>query len=169
MISKGKLRLRKIVSDDVGVLLQWENNPENHKYSETPNYYSREMMQDFVDSVHDIFVNNQLRLMIEWDGCVVGCIDLFDFDPYHLRAGVGVLIDTEFRNKGIAKESLLLLEVYAFKNLNINNLHCIISVENLVSIALFKSCGYSLSGELKSWLKTKNNFSDVFYFQKLHR
>ena len=35
------------------------------------------------------------------DGKTVGTIDIFDFDPFHNRAGIGILIaDEEYRTKG---------------------------------------------------------------------
>ena len=37
----------------------------------------------------------------------VGAVDLFDFEPYHLRAGVGILIHkAENRGKGYAGDAL---------------------------------------------------------------
>jgi len=168
MISGKRIVLRKIIPTDLDVLLNWENDPANHEFSEVPSFYSREMMNDFVCSNHDLFINNQLRLMVIYNNFPVGCVDLFDFDPFHLRAGVGVLIDAKYRDIGLAKESLLLLEMYSFNNLNLNQLHCKISVNNLRSVGLFKSCGYQVSGELKSWLKTQNTFDNVLFLQKLN-
>ena len=167
MIKGKRIWLRKIVSSDLNILLDWENNQIHHQFSDSPSFYSKQIMETFVNSTQDLFVNNQLRLMIDFEGDVVGCIDLFDFDPFHLRAGVGILIDSKYRKKGLAKESILLLEDYVFKNLGINQLHCKISISNKISIALFESCGYHESGRLKSWLKTKHLFEDVLIYQKL--
>tara|TARA_B110000438_G_scaffold233626_1_gene229729 strand:- start:150 stop:659 length:510 start_codon:yes stop_codon:yes gene_type:complete len=168
MIKGNRVVLRKIIPSDLDVLLLWENNPINHKFSEIPSFYSREMMNDFVCSKQNIFINNQLRLMILLNDLPIGCVDLFDFDPFHLRAGVGVLIAVEHRNNGLAKESILLLENYAFKELNLSQLYCNISVRNIKSIGLFKSCGYQISGELKSWIKTAESFDDVLVLQKIN-
>ena len=168
MINGNRIVLRGIIPSDLDALLLWENDSVNHEFSETPSFYSREMMNDFVSSKQDIFINNQLRLMVTLNGVRVGCVDLFDFDPFHLRAGVGVLIAVEHRGNGLAKESVLLLEEYAFNNLNINQLYCKISVKNIKSVGLFKSCGYQISGELKSWIKTKNSFDNVLVLQKIN-
>jgi diamine N-acetyltransferase len=168
MIKGNRVVLRNIIPSDLDVLLLWENDPLNHKFSETPSFYSREMMNDFVSSKQNIFINNQLRLMILLNKVPIGCVDLFDFDPFHLRAGVGVLIAAEYRNNGLAKESVLLLENYAFTELNLSQLYCNISVRNKKSVGLFKSCGYQISGELKSWIKTENSFDDVLFLQKIN-
>ncbi|MEC8967529.1 MAG: GNAT family protein [Bacteroidota bacterium] len=168
MIKSERLHLRKINSNDLDILLKWENDKINHQFSESPTYYTKEHMQAFVESTQDLFVNNQLRLMIDFEKNIVGCIDLFEFDPFHLRAGVGILIDRQFRKKGFAKESILLLEKYAFKIMGINQLHCKISSSNRGSVLLFESCGFLKSGHLKSWIKRKNSFEDVLIYQKLN-
>ena len=168
MMNGATIVLRKVIPSDLDTLLLWENDSANHEFSEIPSFYSREMMHDFICSKQDLFINNQLRFMILLNDVRVGCIDLFDFDPFHLRAGVGVLIALEYRDNGLAKESVLLLEEYVFKELNINQLYCNISVKNLKSIGLFKSCGYQISGELKSWIKTKNTFENVLVLQKVN-
>jgi len=41
-------------------------------------------------------------------------------------------------------------------------------VKNIRSVGLFKSCGYQITGELKSWLKTQNTFDNVLFLQKLN-
>ena len=103
MIKGKRIWLRKIVSSDLDILLDWENNQLHHQFSDSPSFYSKQIMESFVNSTQDLFVNNQLRLMIDFEGDVVGCIDLFDFDPFHLRAGVGILIDSKYRKRGLAK------------------------------------------------------------------
>ncbi len=49
----------------------------------------------------------------------IGCIDLFDFDPFHERISLGLLIASEHRNKGFAAEAISLCE----KNIALK--HCI--------------------------------------------
>ena len=120
----------------------------------------------FINSSHDLFISHQLRLMIlDHENNYIGCVDLYDFDPVHLRAGVGILIGEELRNKGFAKESLELLKQYSFDELKLNQLHCVIGVNNMKSIQLFKGCGFNKPGQLRSWLKRKNGWEDVIYFQ----
>ncbi len=165
MIKGDRISFRKVFREDLDILLEWENNPEHWEFSETSNLYSKETMRQFVNSKHDLFLNNQLRLMILHDDQLVGCIDLFDFEPFHLRAGVGILIDAEYRRKGYAKASLLLLLEYVFKNLKINQLHCKINSNNKISLSLFESCGFKKTGTFKSWMLSNNQWDDLIFLQ----
>ena len=54
----------------------------------------------------------------------VGMIDLFDFNPQHHRAGIGIIIDSEFQGSGFALEALQLLIQYGFTQLNFTSAIC---------------------------------------------
>ena len=69
----------------------------------------------------------------------IGCLDIFDFDPNHLRAGIGILIaDKSNRKKGYASEALEILTEYCFHSLNLHQLYCNITIENESSLLLFQ-------------------------------
>ena len=49
------------------------------------------------------------------DKMTIGTIDIFDFDPFHKRAGLGILIaDEAYRRKGYASMSLTCLNRILF-------------------------------------------------------
>ncbi len=62
------------------------------------------LKQYLIDSRHDIYVDKQLRLIVELKESAepAGAVDLYDFDPFNRRAGVGILIDKKFRKQGWA-------------------------------------------------------------------
>jgi len=67
----------------------------------------------------------------------------FDFDPYHRRAGIGVLIaDKASRKKGNATMALTCLIEYCFKTLLLHQLYCNILENNHESLDLFKKLGF---------------------------
>ena len=142
MIKGDVVSFRYVIEEDIDILLKWENDPSNWRFSETPSFYSKDSMKQFIESTHDLFLNNQVRFMIIVNEKLVGCIDLFDFDPIHLRAGTGILIDADHRRKGYAGKSLLLLQDYTFNQLKLNQLYCKINSNNAPSLSLFKSYGF---------------------------
>ena len=95
MLKGENIRLRTIEPNDIDVLLAWENNTKNWRVSNTFVPFSRKLMEEYIFSAQDIFSNKQIRFIIEdlKTKESLGCVDLFDYDPFHLRAGVGVLID----------------------------------------------------------------------------
>ncbi len=171
-----QVKLRALEPEDIDLLFDWENNPENWAVTNTLAPFSRLILQSYLDNSHlDIYQTRQLRLMIDvlqpsHAAVTVGAIDLFDFDPYHLRAGVGVLIaEKEYRGKGIAGLALQHLADYAFGILQLHQLFCNIAVGNASSIKLFEAAGFSCIGTKKEWLKTREGFEDELFFQLLRR
>ena len=162
------LFLRALEPDDLDILYKWENNTELWKYSSTLMPYSKFALRDYLtDSLKGIVYSKQLRLMaIEKKSLtVIGTVDLFDYDPIHQRAGIGILVDAPCRQKGMGTEILLLTADYAFKVLHLNQLYAYIPITNTISFNLLNKCGYEQSGLLKSWLKTSAGFEDVRLMQ----
>ena len=98
------IRLRAVEPEDLELLYRWENDETNWRQSNTIVPFSRYTLKKYIaGSGKSIFETGQLRLMIDVlpDERTVGTIDLYDFDHYHNRAGVGILIaDQADRKKG---------------------------------------------------------------------
>ena len=139
---KGKnIFLRATERSDVDYLFRWENDTDLWHLSTTLVPYSKEQLETFIDLNFDINLTKQFRFMIDTNtnpSEVVGCIDLFEYDSYHKRAGVGVLIEEKYREKGYAQEALDILINYAFSVLDLKQLYCSILKDNEASIKLFK-------------------------------
>ena len=163
------LRLRAPEPEDLDLLYIWENDPEIWSVSNTLTPFSRFTLKNYIESSHlDIYEAKQLRLMIDLIAphCTIGTVDLFDFDPYNQRAGVGILIgDTTQKRKGYANEALEILINYSFSVLDFKQLYCNISSGNTNSIQLFQKLGFIQCGEKKEWLKTPEGWESELMFQ----
>ena len=166
----GKIRFRALEPDDIDLLYTWENDAEIWEVSNTFEPFSKYILAKYIkDSQHDIYESKQVRMIIETlKGKAVGAIDLFDFDPFHFRAGVGILIhDTKDRKMGYAHDALQLLCSYAATHLRLHQLFANISVDNLISIQLFKNNGFELTGTKKDWRRTMDGWKTELFFQKV--
>ena len=150
---------------DLDQLLLWENNLENSLYSDNPIFYTIEQIEEFLTSDQDIFLNLQMRFMIDSSGSAVGCIDLFEYDMVNSRAGLGIFIDEKFRNMGIATKALSLLKSICINDYFISNLHANILSSNKTSIQLFERAGFTKNGVKENWIRTENSMLDVWFFQ----
>ena len=169
------LLLRAPEPSDIDTIFRWENDTTIWHLGNTLAPYSRFAIEQFVlNTDNDIFAAKQLRLMIDWhssegETTTIGSIDLYDFDPYHKRAGIGILIDEPFRRKGFALEALNLLIDYCFKTLNLHQLYCTIEQSNTESIKLFAKAGFVACGARKEWLFRNGNWSDELMFQLINK
>ena len=170
LLEGGKVTLRGVLDSDVDLLFDWENRPEFWHLGDEHNPLSKDQISAFIHhSTGDIFIDGQLRLMIDLRKETIGCIDLFEFDQHNQRAGVGILIaDSQNRKFGYAKEALRLLTNYCFHVLDFRQLYCHIPVDNEASLKLFGSCNFKETGRCKDWVKKENEFIDAVFMQRVN-
>lgn len=169
-LTHGKIVLRSLEPEDVDLLYRWENNMEIWEFSNTRSPFSRHILAEYIkNSARDVYENKQLRLIIEnWERHPVGAVDLFDFDPYHMRAGVGILVhNVKDRNHGYAYDALEALSGYAVNSLGLKQLFANIGADNKTSIKVFEKAGFVRNGVKKYWLKTATGWKDEYFFQKI--
>jgi diamine N-acetyltransferase len=166
--------LRAVEPDDVDIIYQMENDPAIWHVGNTVVPFSRFQIEQYaLTAQHNIYTEKQLRLMIELKVAfhkkkTAGAIDLYDFDPLHKRAGIGILIVQDERGKGVASESLGLMIRYSFEILMLHQLFCSISPVNTPSIHLFKKHGFVKCGVKKEWRLTEGKWTDEIIFQLLN-
>lgn len=87
---------------------------------------------------------------------------LSQIDPLHRRAYVGVIVDPEFRGKGVGTAAVKFIMEYACQHLNIRKLYAHILVSNVASLRLFKSVGFQEEGLLKEHHYSYGKCHDVY-------
>ncbi|NDV67519.1 GNAT family N-acetyltransferase [Dysgonomonas sp. 25] len=173
LLSNSYIKLRALEPDDLDMLYQWENTSAHWLHGNTLAPYSRFALKKYITETQltDIYESKQLRLMIELTdnnlNITIGIIDLYDLDVRNNRAGVGILIDEKYRNRGYATQSLDLIKDYAFNFLGLYQLYAFISVKNKYSLQLFENAGYKHAGILKNWILKNDIYEDVQILQLL--
>lgn len=146
MLKGENIILRPLQDSDLDFLDKIENNKENWQFGSEEKQYSRKELLDYISNAKtDISISKQYRFVIDLKNTPIGFIDLFNYT--RKSAGVGVIITEKYRNKGFAKEALNLLTDYAFRVLDVNQLHASVTKNNLMSIKLFYSCRFDLLRE----------------------
>ena len=172
MLKNDLVRLRALEPEDVDVLYQWENDMKIWNVSDTLTPFSKYILNKYIENSHlDIFQLKELRLMIDDIKAKqpIGLIDLFDFDPYHSRAGIGILIyDDEKRRLGFATSALDLFIYYAFRTLGLHQIYCNIGANNQASLNLFTNFGFEIIGVKKDWRKTIDGWEDEYVLQLIN-
>lgn len=164
-----KVVLRALEPVDLTKLYVIENDTDLWVVSDTITPFSKHLLKQYIAQSHrDIFDIKQLRLAVCLkNNELIGFVDLFDFNPQHRRAGVGLVIDKAYRGKGYAKDALLVLINYSFKTLQLHQLYCDITENNTNSLHLFKSVGFQEIGKKTDWVYANNTFQSVIMFQIL--
>ncbi len=162
-----KVYLRPLEIEDLDAIYRWENDPENWQLGNTLTPFSRFFLEQFIlNSQNNIFTDKQLRLMIEThEGELAGTIDLFDFDPHHKRAAVGILVDVAYRKRGYASEALDLLLDYCKNTLSLRQVYCTVNEDNPGSIKLFQNKNFEITGTRRQWNLVGKQWLDEIFMQ----
>lgn len=163
------ITLRAVEPEDLELLYLWENNDSLWSHSNTLVPYSKFTLKRYIANSHkSLYETGQLRLMVDItaEKRTIGTIDLFDFDHFHSRAGVGILIASDAdRQKGYASQAVHCLINYAFSTLHLHQLWCNILETNTDSIRLFEKNGFTLCGRRDEWLKVNEEYLCELQFQ----
>jgi diamine N-acetyltransferase len=168
------VRLRAPEPEDLEFLYHWENNTDLWLVSNTLTPFSRYTLKKFIEESHrDIYENKQLRFMIDIKENVartIGTIDLYDFEPYHHRIGIGILIGEELdRGKGFADDALKILINYGFSVLGLHQFYCNVTANNQASLHLFQNNGFEIIGVKKDWLRTVDGWTNEYLLQLIKK
>ena len=165
------ITLRALEPEDLDFLFSTENNSDFWEVSSTQTPFSKFILKKYLaNAQQDIYEARQLRLVIENTDTNenVGFIDLFDFNPQHQRAGIGILILKEYQNKGFASEALKMITQYAFSTLNLHQVYANIPTDNRNSISLFEKLKFIKVGSQKDWILSEGSFKDVHLYQLIN-
>jgi len=164
--------LRALEPEDIDLLYEWENSEEIWTVSHTIAPFSKQLLALYIqNSDKDLYESKQLRMMIETKrGKTVGAIDLFEFDPFHARVGIGILVHRqEDRSKGYATVALNLMVRYCFEKLDLHQIYANILTDNLISMKLFAKAGFELSGTKKDWIREDGAWKDENLLQLVRK
>ncbi|RDC64727.1 GNAT family N-acetyltransferase [Adhaeribacter pallidiroseus] len=164
-----RIYLRALEPSDLDFLYTLENDTSIWLVSNTTTPYAQHVLQSYLEqAAADIYTTKQLRLLIcTQQHQAVGAIDLFDFDPKHQRAGIGIVIAVAFQQQGYATEALQLLLHYCQEQLLLHQVYCSVISSNQPSLQLFKQAGFQAIGTRHAWMKTAAGWLDLVEFQKI--
>ena len=168
-------RLRALEPEDLDVMYGWENDTNLWRVSGTVAPFSRHMLSRLVEEQQfDIYATRQMRLVIEakdGDSCqpgeAIGAVDIFEFDPLNRRAGVGIVVSPDFRQKGYAADALITLERYAKEVLQLHQLWSSVAEDNTACYGLMLKCGYKECGRRREWILSAEGALDEILLQRI--
>ncbi len=170
LLAKNDIQLRALEPEDLEFLFKIENDTSFWEVSGTKTPFSKYILKQYIANSHmDIYEAKQLRMVIETKQKPIGLVDLFDFEPQHQRAGIGILIDSDYQHKGYASLALELMLDYSFTILQLHQVYANIETKNIASIKLFTKAGFELVGIKKQWNKIPKGYQDEALYQLINK
>ena len=170
MLHSDLVFLRPLEAEDLDFLYALENDPSVWGVSDTLAPVSRHTLRQYLNhAAADFHEVRQLRLVLcaAATGEAVGTVDIFGFEPLHQRAGVGIMVLAQHRQRGYAQAALQLLVPYARQVLRLHQLHCTIAADNTASQRLFRAVGFQRVGVRREWLRTAEGWQHAVEMQYL--
>ena len=164
------ISLRALEPNDLEFLYHLENDSAIWGVSDTLAPVSRHALREYLAHANaDFYAVRQLRLVIttELGSPAVGVIDLFDYDPLHQRAGVGITILAHQRRHGYARQALNLIKAHAREVLRLHQIYATVAADNKGSMRLFRAVGFRRVGTRQAWLRTPQGWADAVEWQCL--
>lgn len=164
------ISLRALEPDDLKFLFALENDPGIWGVSDTLAPVSWHALREYLaHATADFYVVRQLRLVITTaiGSPAVGVVDLFNYDPLHQRAGVGITVLASERRHGYAQQALELLKKHAREVLRLHQIYATVTADNQPSMRLFQAAGFRRVGTRQAWLRTAQGWADAVEWQCL--
>ena len=161
------IKLRALEPEDLDELYAIENDREIWDAGLTNVPYSRYALHDYIARQQaDIYADRQVRLVVEnAEKIVVGLVDLFDFNPQHRRAELGIVVKKTFRGQGYGQAAIAKMLDDARKTLHLHQIYAIVDAENHDSQRLFHQVGFEEKNRLNDWLFDGENYRDAVFLQ----
>ena len=158
-----RLLLRPFRPADVSDVFSYANDPEWSRYLPVPTPYRRKDAQDFVDGNTNSKWERNAVFAIEFDGGVVGGIDL-RFDSIQSMAMVGYAIARAHWNQGLMTEAVQAVVDWGFEKFGLAKIWSFADVENVGSWRVMEKIGMTREGTLRSHGVLRGVRQDYHYY-----
>lgn len=161
-----KTRLRALEPEDLELLYTIENDTSMWAVGSQTAPYSRYRLRDYIaNSEADIYKDEQVRFVIEEEGVAVGLIDLFNFSPQHMRAELGLAILKSEQGRGLARQAIADIIMYARDIVRLQQIYAIVPESNDASLRMLEACEFERTAMLKNWLCRRDRFENAVVMQ----
>lgn len=164
-----RVLLRGVEAQDLDLLAEWRNAPENWQHFFNPRPVCRAGQAAWLEGV--IKDPSRLFLVIveRASSTLIGSIGLDHIDSFNQSAEMGnVLIgNPQFRGAGLAREATELLLDLAFSRLNLRRIYLYVFAGNPAALRLYRSLGFEQEGLLKEACFSEGEFRDVLLMSLL--
>jgi RimJ/RimL family protein N-acetyltransferase len=168
-ITGERIYLSPMSLDDAEPYVKWLNDPEvaehlgqYRKLISLPN--EKKALEQMTNDGHNY------AIVLKDGDELLGNISLFEFEPIHRRATLGIFIgEAERRGKGYGAEAIRLILGYGFNILNLHSVMLTVHSDNSQGVACYKKVGFTECGRRRESRIKDGQFFDLIYMDILDR
>ncbi len=152
MVKEQRVLLRRVEPADYPHIQKWQNDPVVFRWMDYTRHFSAE---DIKESEERATVEGH-PFIIELDGRPLGRIGLNNFRPRDGLASLYIFVgERDVWGRGIGRDALMTLLVYAFDTCNLRMVELWTLADNERALRLYKTCGFVEEARLRarSWIE----------------
>ncbi|WP_313214090.1 GNAT family protein [Soonwooa sp.] len=164
-----RLTIRPVEDSDIYFIYKAFSNPKVTKFL-TVSYPDLEATKEQMEWYKHLKKKN---LGYWWVICAknsekkLGACGFSSHQKVHQKTEAGYWLLPENWGKGYIAEALGEICKYAFENLSINRIECIVETENINSKKIMNKLNFQFEGRLRQAEKVNDNFVDIEYYSML--
>ena len=156
-----KLILRPLERKDLPFIHDLDN--ERHTMAfwfEEPYESLDELTNLYNKHIHD---DDERRFVIDVNNKFAGIIELVDINFIHRNSEIQIIVKSDFRGRGLAKDAMLKGLDYAFNILNMHKIYLYVDTENHKALNLYKEVGFVQEGILRKQFFVEGEYRDSIF------
>jgi RimJ/RimL family protein N-acetyltransferase len=160
----GKLvRLRAYEKSDADAMLRWASDEDVVRWHGPPDWpASRAQAERYIERITAADSADKAFAIETLDGALVGDCGLRKIDWKSRKAEFFITIgEKQFWDKGLATETLGLVNRLAFNKMNLNRLWLTVLVDNPRAVRCYEKCGFVREGLLRQESYVDGKYRDV--------
>lgn len=170
-IDGGKVYLRPFKESDIKKWYRWFNDEEvtygmdKRRFPNTP-----EKQFEFFKKITKSDSDIQLAIVYKKNGELIGTVGIHQIDFVNRNADISIVIgEKKYWQKGLGRESVLLIINHAFNMLNLHKVTSGMVADNIGSLKLFLSLGFKKEGLYKEQIFLRGKYRDTIKLGLLRR
>ena len=167
-----RLRLRRVVNDDVNEIFALRSDQEVMKYIPRPLVKTEEDAFLHIAMIDEKIENNEginWAITLKNNPKLIGIIGHYRIRPEHFRAEIGYMLLPEYHGKGIISEAIKEVVKYGFEIMKLHSIEAIIDPENFASERVLQKNGFVKEAHLKENEFYEGRFLDTVIFSILNK
>ncbi len=166
---EGDIRVRPTEFEDAHFLQQCDNDPEISASNTLLEPLTLLQAQALVNVGSNQLTENSFAIYIvllkENDKEIpIGYIQLYNYDSYHKRVALGIVLLKEFRRMGYGRQLLQVVENLS-RELQLHQIYAEVVASNKYAINFFESSSFSHVSSLPQWFWENGIYQDLLIYQ----
>jgi [ribosomal protein S5]-alanine N-acetyltransferase len=165
-----RLILRKLRLEDAGDYFAFASDPQVTRFLRWGPHASMAETEKYLEHAiggYHAGTDGPWGIELAREGRLIGSIHLMEIDPYHLKADVGVVLNSQYWRKSIGSEALRCVLAHCFNALCLQRVQALVITGNIAGYRLMETCGMTHEGVLRRYALQKGMWRDFDVFSIL--